>query len=388
MDRRAQAFWPDSLHRTRGGTVRLRRWLGVLAATAMTLGMTAACSSSEDDGDVITLRVVSGLSDQHGWWVGTVAPWMERVEELTDGKVQFETFTGGELIETPDESEAIMNGAADVALMMPIYSPDQFPLSEVTMLPLQQSDPIIATEAWQALLDSDVKLENGKTYYESMFGEKEMKVFPVGQGGAYAISTTGQTIETVEDVESLALRTPSRIQEMYAANTGFSSVTMPAVEMFDALSKGAFDGAFYSIADWSGYGFQDLFTYTLTDINFGHFNGLIGMSEETWDELPEDVQDAMEQALEDVLFDGAQIWADREVEMIEYANENGGEFQSFNDLDPAVQDKLVQGVNSTWSEYVQALEDDDLPGVSLVKLWSDLVVEAGGAVPEGIDVLK
>lgn len=334
------------------------------------------------------MRMVSGLSDQHGWYVGTVKPWMDRVTELTDGKVQFQTFTGGELIEVPDESEAIMNGAADVALMMPIYSPDQFPMSEVTMLPLQYSDPKIATEAWLALLNSDVKLDNGKTYYESMFGEKGMKVWPVGQGGAYAISTTGKKLESVADVESLALRTPSRIQEMYAANTGFSSVTMPAVEMFDALSKGAFDGAFYSIADWSGYGFQDLFSYTVTDINFGHFNGLIGMSEETWDELPEDVHSAMEQALEDVLMGGAQIWVDREVAMIEYANENDGEFQSFNDLPQDVQDKMLAGINETWNEYVATLEDAGEPGTSLARLWAKLVVEAGGAIPEGIDVLE
>lgn len=368
--------------------MRLKKWAAMSATVVVTVGLTAACSSPDEDGDVVTLRVVSGLSDQHGWWAGTVAPWMDRVEELTDGKVQFETFAGGELIETPDESEAIMNGAADIALMMPIYSPDQFPMSEVTMLPLQQSDPVIASNAWQAMLDSDVKLDNGKTYYESQFGDKGMKVLPVSQGGAYVISTTGQKAETVADVESLALRTPSRVQEMYAENTGFSSVTMPAVEMFDALSKGAFDGAFYSIADWSGYGFQDLFTYTITDINFGHFNGLIGMSEETWDELPADVQTAMEQALDDVYLDGAQLWADREVEMTEYANENGGEFESFHDLDPAVQEKLLAGVNATWGEYVDVLEENGQPGESLVKLWSELVVEAGGAVPEGIDVLK
>ena len=50
--------------------------------------------------------------------------------------------------------------------------------------------------------------------------------------------------------------------------------------MYDALSRGTFDGSFYSIADWSGYGFQDLFKYTVTGINFGHFNGFIGMSKE------------------------------------------------------------------------------------------------------------
>lgn len=357
-----------------------------LSVTALTL--TAACGGGEagSDGDTITLRVATGLSDQHAWWAATMVPWMDRVEELTDGKVEFETFTGGELVEVPDEAEAILNGTADVALLLPIYTPDQFPMAEVTMLPVQTSDTMIASRAWKALLESDVKLD-GKTYYESQFGDKGIKAWPVSATQEYAISTTGATIETVADVESLSLRTPSRIHEMYAKATGIDSVTIPAVEMFDALSRGSFDGSFYSIADWSGYGFQDLFKYTLTGINFGHFNSTIGMTDATWDGLPSDVQEAMDEAHEDVFEAGAQEWIDRSDEMIKYNTAKGGEFVGFNTLDQEVQDHFLAGIDETWTGYVKQLDEAGLPGEEVVELWRDLLVEAGGSVPEDISVL-
>jgi TRAP-type C4-dicarboxylate transport system substrate-binding protein len=340
------------------------------------------------EGESVTLRVATGLSDQHAWWSDGMVPWMEQVEELTDGQVTFETYTGGELVEVPDEIEAVQNGTVDISLMLPIYTPDQFPMSEVTMLPIAESDSLVASQAWKALLESEEKLSDGKTYYESQFGDAGLKVWPLSTTEPYVISTTGQELDSVSTVEGLSLRTPSRIHDMYAKTAGIDSVTIPAVEMFDALSRGAFDGSFYSIADWSGYGFQELFKYTLTDINFGHFNGLIGMSQDTWDGLDTEVQDAMQQAYEETFEAGAQEWVDRTAEMVEVNEGEGGKFVSFNDLDPAVQDHLLAGVEETWQGYIKLLEDADLPGKDVALLWRDLLVEAGGQVPDEVAGLE
>jgi TRAP-type C4-dicarboxylate transport system substrate-binding protein len=369
------------------GIVRKTRLAAAVAVTA-SLSLLAACGGGSAEGggedEAVTLRVGTGLSDKHAWWAAGMVPWMENVEELTDGQVTFETFTGGELVEVTKEIEAVQNGTVDVALMLPIYNPDQFPMAEVTMLPISKSDTMIASQAWKALLESQEQLSDGKTYYESQFGAQDIKAWPLSTTQEYAISTTGDELDSVQAVESLSLRTPSRIHEMYAAKIGVDSVTIPAVEMFDALSRGAFDGSFYSVADWSGYGFQDLFKYTLTDINFGHFNGLIGMSQQAFDELPADVQEAMQQAHEETFEGSAQEWLDRADEMVEYNEGKGGKFVSFGTLDQPVQDHMLSGVEETWTDYIELLEKDGLPGKDVALLWRDLLVEAGGEVPDGI----
>ncbi|WP_188208054.1 type 2 periplasmic-binding domain-containing protein [Alkalibacillus aidingensis] len=341
----------------------------------------AACGDS-GDGETIELRAATGLSSQHAWWDATMVPWMDRVEELTDGQVQFETFTGGELVDVPDEAEATLDGTIDVGLILPIYEPDQYPMAEVTMLPLAHSDTLIATRAWNRLLTESMELQDGESYSDMQFSE--FKIFPTSTTQEYSISTTGHSFETVDDVEGTSLRTPSRIHELYSEKTGINSVTMPAVEMFDALSRGSFEGSYYSIADWSGYGFQDLFEYTLTGINFGHFNAFIGMSDDRFDELPENVQEAMEQAAEEVLIPGGEEWLDRAEEMIDYNEDEGGEFVEFDTLDQSVQDHFNEGIEETWLEYAELLEDQGLPGTDLIILWRDLIIEEGGDVPEAL----
>jgi TRAP-type C4-dicarboxylate transport system substrate-binding protein len=341
-----------------------------------------------DQDEPIELRAGTGLSAQHAWWEATMVPWMERVEELTDGQVTFTEFTGGELVDVPDEIDAIKDGTIDVTLMLPIYLPGQYPLAEVTMLPISHSDVEIASQAWRDLLESDEELIDGQSYYESQFGQDGLHGWAVSTTEEYAISTTGVEFDSVGTVQGLSLRTPSRIHEMYAGNVGIDSVTIPAVEMFDALSRGAFDGSFYSVADWSGYGFQDLFMYTLTDINFGHFNALIGMTEDTWEGLPEHVQDAMDQAHDDIFMDGAREWIERSDEMREYNTGEGGTFESFDDLDPEVQDHLVGGVEDTWMDYIDLLEQDGLPGTEVAIMWRDILVENGGEVPDAIAELE
>lgn len=349
---------------------------------AGTGGGTGSGNGAGSAGETITLRAATGLSPQHGWWAGTVVPWMDRVTELTEGRVQFETFTGGELVSVPDEADAVLNGTIDVGLILPIYQPDQYPMAEVTMLPVAHSDVFIGSKAWRALVESDIALADGKTYYDMQFSA--FKVFPVSATEEYSISTTGHEFNSVNDVVGISLRTPSRIHEMYSEKIGINSITMPAVEMFDALSRGAFEGSYYSIADWSGYGFQELFRYTLRGINFGHFNALIAMTQEKWNSLPADVQAAMEQAYEDVFLAGAEEWKRRSDEMVEQNTADGGKFVDFSTLDPAVQAHFTQGIVETWLDYAKLLEDQGLPGTELIKLWRDLLLENGGDVPDEI----
>src|SRR5690606_34176945 len=111
-------------------------------------------------------------------------------------------------------------------------------------------------------------------------------------------------------------------------------------------------------ADWSGYGFQDLFKFSLTDLNFGHFNALIGMTQSTWDDLPKDVADAMTQAHDEIITEAAQEYIDRAGEMIEYNEAEGGKFVSVDDLDPDVRAFLESGVEDTWMDYIDLLEKD------------------------------
>lgn len=366
----------------------------ILGLFVFMLLLLAACgggdstTSSTNSDEEILLVATSGSSPNHGWSEGFLTPWMEEVTNRTDGRVQFETFYSGELVENTKEYDGLTQGLADVVAFPPIYDPQQFPMSEVTMLPLTKSDVHIASRAFAKLLESDVELKDGKTFKELEYGDNGLVPLPVSTTTEYVISTTGYEFDSVDAVKSATFRTSSRSHESYAQKIGAGSVTMPGVDMYDAMSRGAFEAAFYSIADWSGYGFQDLFKYTITGANYGHFNLTLAMTQETWDSLPEDVQEIMVEVANEMIAPSADEWASRKEEMITYSEENDGEFIDIEELDPEVQAHLLDGMEEIWYEYIDLMNERDLPGKELAILWRDLILEEGGDVPEGIKELK
>ena len=343
--------------------------------------------SDAEEGEKITLRVGTGLPEQHGIWQGDAISWMDKVEELTDGQVEFKTFTSGELVNAGEEIEAVLNGIIDIGLFLPSYSPAEFPMADVTMLPTGGADTYVYSKAYRRLMTEDVDLGGQGSFYDIMYEKNGLKAFPIDTLQGYLISTTGASPESVSALRGLSLRTPSRVMELYAANAGMSSITMPAVEMFDALSRGAFDGSFITIPDWTAYGFQDLFTYTLTDISFGTFHGSLGMTTETWEGLPENVQEAMTTAIEETAGSGSDLWVSREEDVVKEYEANGGKFQSFNDLPTDVQEEMLAAAEETWVDFIDLLEERGLPGREVALYWRDLILNEGGKVPEGIEDL-
>lgn len=349
-------------------------------------GGTEEKKGGEQEGETISLRVGTGLSQTHGWWEGMMLPWMERVEELTEGQVQFEDFAGGELVAAGKEPDALKNGTLDIAILIPFYSEAIFPASAVTFLPVEHTSDVIAAKALKSLMESDVQLgDSGKSYYQSHYEDNGFKAFTINAGGVYTISTTGLEFNSVDDIEGISMRTPNLLFELMAKNMGVNSVSMTIVEAFDALSRGAFEGIYHTVADWTGAGFQDLLKYTIDDLFLGASNGVFAMTQEKWDSLPSNVQDAMIEAHNELFEESISIWTNKAEEARKYNTEEaGGKFVSFSDLSADVQKHLTDANVQTWYDYIDYLEENGFPGKDLAILWRDIIIEQGGKVPEAL----
>ncbi|MCC5857837.1 MAG: TRAP transporter substrate-binding protein DctP [Ectothiorhodospiraceae bacterium] len=352
---------------------------GAVLAASMLAASGAALAES------FHFRVTSALPPTHGLWVGFYKPWMEQVEAESDGRITFTAFVSGELVRAANEPDALEQGTVHIAApLLPSYDPSSFPMSEVAMLPLAKSSPHIGSRAWKALIESDVELQDGKTFAELEYGRHGLKGLPATISDEFSISTTGQRFESISDLEGVTIRTPTRIHEIYARKAGFNSITMPVFDLFDAMSRGAVDGSLLFISDWTGYGFEQLFEYTVTDLSLGHFSSLMGMTQAQWDAIPEDLQQIMLDAIDDNIDKGADVWAERRVSTIEESKAQGGEFISVHDLNPEVAERLQSAMEETWFEYIRILEEQGAPGTELARLWRDIVIEHGGDVPEAI----
>lgn len=362
-----------------------RRTLPARAAVAGTAicALVSGCATAEAGPSQTVLRVSSGLSSLNIAWTAGSVPWMEEVEERSDGEVTFETYTGGELVELRSETHALESGVIDIALMLPTYQPDQYPLVEVTMLPLRDSDTMIGSTAWKNLVEGDEEAFEGETYHEWQFGSKGLKALPLHTTPEYAVSTTGAAFRSTADLRSLQLRTASRVQNITAELFGANTVSIPNAEAYDALSRGTIDGGFAAVADWSNYGLQDLYRTTLTGVNFGHFNLSMVMTEDTWNSLAPEVQGIMQQAIDDTYEDAAGTWIERMDEIRDYnENEAGGSFVDIADVPEEVRTPIEDSSSGTWTEWTAMLEDRGIPGRAAAEQWAKAVEDAGGQVPD------
>lgn len=377
---------------------KMKKFFFVSMALLMSL-LLSACGNSNDSGsgangsgsdssETFTFRVTSALPPTHGLWEGYYEPLFKQIEEDTDGRVKFEIYTSEELVEATKELEALQNGTVDIAApLLPIYDPQRYPLSEISMLPLTHSSPEIGSKAFKKLVESDVELQDGKTFQELEYGEYGLKTFPAPISQEYSVSTTGQEFSSVDDLKKLQLRTPSRVHELFAQKVGIKTVTMPTFDLFEAMSRGSVDGSFLFISDWTAIGIENLMKYTV-NMSLGHFSSLLAMTEETWNSIPEDIQEIMLQAMEDNFDGGWQVWNERSDEIINNAKENGAVFTNLEDLNPEVQEVLIKGMEETWFEFIELLEEQGEPGKEIAKLWRDIVLEEGGSVPDAIMELE
>lgn len=374
-----------------------KRLISSLLLSTLVL-IVAACGGNEtsttetkgNNGDetfeTLKLRASSGFTSQHPWHSGFFDPWLERIENETDGTISFEVFTAGELVPLSTEYDALRQGTIDIALtFMAPYDPQRFPYTEVTMLPLLESDAHTATVAFQNMMKSDRVLKDGKTYYELEFADKGIVAFANPLTEPYAMATTRKKIEAVSDLnEGLRLRTPSRVHEILAKNLGITAISMPSTDAYDALSRNALDGIFHSIADWINFGFEELLKFGIEGVNFGHFPGHTIMTQETWDNLPSGVQEKIENAADEITLDGAKLLLDDYEEGKNTTIQNGGEFVHFNDLDPELRDTFNSAIVATWSDWIESLEAHGHAGKEVAMLWRDMLVEAGAVLPQEI----
>lgn len=337
----------------------------------------------EESYDPINFRVTSVLGTTHPIAVNFYIPMYEQIEEMSEGKITFDVFWSAEIVELGGETDALLNGIVDMAWpVCPTYEPTKYILGEVAMLPLSESDAEIGTKAWQYLLESDVELQDGKTYYQLMFEENGVKgITSSAISDRYNIGKVGSGFDSVATIQNMKLRTAARTHQLYAEAIGCTTVTMPGPDLFDGLSRGTIDAAAIWVADWPNYGLDQLFDYNLEGVNLGHFPQVFAMTQEKWDSLHPEVQSIiLEAANDNYLNAGKNINAARD----DVASNAKAEFVHVDDLPAGVSELLKDGIVEVWYQYIELLESEGHPGMELAMLWRDCVVQAGGTVPDEI----
>lgn len=360
-------------------------------STAALVGVFAlsACGSGavEEQQETINIRVGTANPASHPMWAGFVEPIIESVEEKTEGQVQFETFTGGQLVEYQNEIAAVESGVVDLAMFFPVLEPDRMPMGEITFLPAGQYSSEVATEAWINFFYDEEPLSTGDTIYDEMATNNDIELIPLQSTESYRISAVGSEPGSLNEFQELTLRTPSPIHSILSEELGIGSTTVSITEMYDALNRGTFDGTYQPMSDWGTYGVDELWDYTYDDIGLGAFPAAVAMTTEFWDGLPENVQEAFDEAWDENLEGAIQLIDQQTEEMREANASEGGVFLDLEQELPEVHSALGEATTETWLRYIENLNDSGFDGNELADRWRTALVDAGAEIPESVQDL-
>ena len=358
----------------------MKRHFYALAASAALLGLTALPAAAQN------FIISSSLPQAHLWTGGHMVDFMEILEKSSDGAVTFTPFFAGELTGVGRELDALQGGAVHIAapLLAP-YHEGAFPLSDVTQLPTYGTDSPMVTRAFQTLLDSDEVLKDGKTFYQYEIEPKGIRVWAIGATSAYSLSTAGKALEAPADFQGMPLRAGSAIHTLFLNETGSTPVTMPASNVYEALSRGTVNGLVLAISDWPAYSLEAVLKNTITDVAIGHWESYLAISNDAWDQLDDAGKKAFDEAARAAAVNNSVVWDERlEKVRAESSEKHGAKFTPVTEYSDEMQAFIATAGANTWKVWIEKLEGEGHPARATAALYARIILDEGGQLPEGV----
>lgn len=318
-------------------------------ATDATTGAEGEEGTTPEDVETISLRVTNWLSPPSALGE-TLEWWASEVEERSDGRVEIERFYDASLLAATEHVPGIGDGRADLGLASGAYHPGEMPLSNIAGIPFVSSDAEAVARAFTYMY------ENNDAFRDE-WASQNLHVLSFHPNTAVA---TG----LVDPIDSLTAFDGLRIRSVghgarALEDLGADPVSMPAEDVYEALQRGTIDA-------WSGFPFDAAAASGLGEVAPHVFDLRLGVFSQAsqpainldvWEDLPEDVQQLMNDVSADFLVEAVQIQMDAEEEACDTFLEEGGSVTVADEQEVA-----------EWGEGLQE---------NLMTRWLDDAVEAG-----------
>lgn len=241
------------------------------------------------DGEVHTLSVASFLID--GTPNANMVNWfLDTLEEESDGRLEFDRFPNESLCAGAEIVQCVSDGRADMGITPPTYTPDRFPLQNLSALPFMTDDNAAMMRAFYTL-----NQENEAFAAESeRQGMRALGYWPAG-----ALLFGSKTpLESMEDFEDVRIRAvgDGLLSAMEAA--GANPVALTAGEMYEAVERGVITAIANNMDAPIDYKLMEVLPHW-ADAGYGHYI-TIGMwiSEAAYSGLPDDLQQLIDDTAE------------------------------------------------------------------------------------------
>ncbi|MDY7033668.1 MAG: TRAP transporter substrate-binding protein DctP [Thermodesulfobacteriota bacterium] len=212
-----------------------------------------------------------------------IQEFVDYLNEHGKGKVRIEHYHSGTLLKLRELIPGLMQGTADVVLVLDSVIMGTYPILGIIELPFLYKDMETSYE----------KLKAGSPLYKLMNQELAKKnLFMITSLPSLSeyIWTKDRPIRTPDDLKGLRIRVAGRVEARVIKALGAAPTSTSSAELYEALKRGTVDGAMCVWSTIPARGLQETVKY-VTKAPFAAYSGQVYMRLDKWKGLPHDVQE-------------------------------------------------------------------------------------------------
>ena len=343
----------------------MKRLLPILIASIFAAAAMLAAVSVQ--GADFTLKLHHFLGPKAPAQPQMLEPWVEKVEELSKGRVKIDIYPAMSLGGKPPQLvRQVRDGVVDLIWTVNGYTTGLFPRTEVFELPfIHTNDPVATNLAMREMYDE---------YLAEEYRGMKVMFLHVHQG--QAVHMVDKLVRKPSDFAGTKIRIPTRTGAWVLEALGAAPVSMPVPNLPQALSKKVVDGALIPWEIIPPLKLQDMTKYQIEGdkmTRFGTTTFQVSMNQGTWDKLPKDLQDIFQQASNEAwVREVGEVWHRTDLGGIGFATKAGNEHITLSPAEMAEFKKVLEPVVDRWIEEVNG---SGIDGKGLVSKARELVAK-------------
>ncbi|AYE87841.1 MULTISPECIES: TRAP transporter substrate-binding protein [Sulfitobacter] len=230
-----------------------------------------------------TLTISTWLPPSHPVNTGMFTQLTDMMSEASDGLIETELKNG--LAPPPAQMDLLLDGAADIAILFHGYTPGRFVGTKLVEIPGYEGNAEAASVAhWRV--------------HEAMLAELDehrgVKVIALTTHGPGQIHSNKE-VASLEDLQGLKTRLGGGVSADVGAELGLVGIQVPAPKVYETLDSGAADAVAMNMGERISFKLNEV-AKNVYEMPGGFYRGSFSviMSQETFDSLPEDVQQKLD----------------------------------------------------------------------------------------------
>lgn len=271
--------------------------------------------------------------------------WADAIAQETNGHVKITIHPSGSLAAAADVAEMVEAGAVDIGWVFTSFYPGQFPLTDVTTVPMIGfGDAVVTTNVLWDLYDKYDQLKKEWERYKllNLYGNPGM-----------IFCSVDAPIDSPDDLKGLVMRAPAGLITELLKKLGASPVVMAPPDMYEALEKRNITAYVFEPAGITNFKLQDVTKY-FTDMPL--YDGAFGlvMNWDKWNSLPPQYQQIIEKhCLREGSLAAAQNFSEAAAKARQTIADAGGQWVTVTPENKAAFQKVADEVAATWPSTIK-----------------------------------